>query len=133
MLEEQIKVGHASNTINSQPDGVRSACCRRKNATDDLWLSPTAEVPITNYRDETQQRICPSTTLCLCFSTEAGSYGRDTRGLIRHQFNKVELFKFVHPDTSEHQTPVQNAEAILQALQLPYRIVECVQVISALS
>ena len=102
-----------------------------KCAADDLWLIPTAEVPITNlYRDE----ILAATELPIyhcaytpCFRREAGSYGRDTRGLIRlHQFNKVELFKFVHPNTSEqeHQTLVQNVEAILQALQLPYRVVE---------
>jgi seryl-tRNA synthetase len=62
-----------------------------------------------------------------CFRREAGSYGRDTRGLIRlHQFNKIELVKFVHPDTSEaeHQKLVGNAEAILQALELPYRVIE---------
>ena len=62
-----------------------------------------------------------------CFRREAGSYGRDTRGLIRlHQFNKVEMYKFVHPDTSEaeHQTLVADAEAILQALKLPYRVIE---------
>lgn len=102
-----------------------------KCAADDLWLSPTAEVPITNlYRDE----ILAATDLPIyhcayspCFRREAGSHGRDTRGLIRlHQFNKVELFKFVRPDTSEqeHQTLVLNVEAILQALQLPYRVVE---------
>jgi len=102
-----------------------------KCADDDLWLAPTAEVPVTNlYRDE----ILTTTDLPIyhcaytpCFRREAGSYGRDTRGLIRlHQFNKVELVKFVHPDTSEeeHQTLVQDAEAILQALKLPYRVVE---------
>jgi len=98
---------------------------------DDLWLIPTAEVPVTNlYRDEILTadelpiRHCAYTP---CFRREAGSYGRDTRGLIRlHQFNKVELVKIVHPDTSEqeHQTLTQNAEAILQALKLPYRVIE---------
>jgi seryl-tRNA synthetase len=98
---------------------------------DDLWLTPTAEVPVTNlYRDEvlTADQLpiyhCAYTP---CFRREAGSYGRDTRGLIRlHQFNKVELVKLVHPDTSEqeHQSLVQNAEAILQALKLPYRAIE---------
>nr|WP_263971241.1 serine--tRNA ligase [Leptolyngbya sp. PCC 6406] len=98
---------------------------------DDLWLSPTAEVPVTNlHRDE----ILSATDLPLhycaytpCFRREAGSYGRDTRGLIRlHQFNKVEMYKFVHPDTSEaeHQALVADAEAILQALKLPYRVIE---------
>ncbi len=98
---------------------------------DDLWLIPTAEVPVTNlYRDEILTadelpiRHCAYTP---CFRREAGSYGRDTRGLIRlHQFNKVELVKIVHPDTSEqeHQMLTQNAEAILQALKLPYRVIE---------
>jgi len=102
-----------------------------KCAADDLWLSPTAEVPITNfYRDEIIGAADLPIYHCAytpCFRREAGSYGRDTRGLIRlHQFNKVELFKFVHPNTSEqeHQNLVRDAEAILQALQLPYRVVE---------
>jgi seryl-tRNA synthetase len=102
-----------------------------KCAQDDLWLAPTAEVPVTNlYRDE----ILPAEQLPIyhcaytpCFRREAGSYGKDTRGLIRlHQFNKVELVKFVHPSTSEeeHQTLVRDAEAILEALKLPYRTIE---------
>ena len=102
-----------------------------KCADDDLWLSPTAEVPITNlYRDEIIAAESLPIYHCAytpCFRREAGSYGRDTRGLIRlHQFNKVELVKFVHPSNSdeEHQKLVQDAEAILQALQLPYRVLE---------
>lgn len=102
-----------------------------KCANDDLWLIPTAEVPVTNlYRNEILAAEDLPIYHCAytpCFRREAGSYGRDTRGLIRlHQFNKVELVKFVHPSTSEqeHQMLVQNAEAILQALQLPYRVVE---------
>ena len=102
-----------------------------KCAMDDLWLIPTAEVPVTNlYREE----ILAASELPIyhcaytpCFRREAGSHGRDTRGLIRlHQFNKVEIVKFVHPSTSEleHQKLVQDAEAILQALQLPYRVME---------
>jgi seryl-tRNA synthetase len=98
---------------------------------DDLWLAPTAEVPVTNlYRDEILDADALPIHHCAytpCFRREAGSYGRDTRGLIRlHQFNKVELVKLVHPSTSEqeHQTLVQNAEAILQALKLPYRTIE---------
>jgi seryl-tRNA synthetase len=100
-------------------------------AEDDLWLSPTAEVPVTNlHRDEILNaeelplHYCAYTP---CFRREAGSYGRDTRGLIRlHQFNKVEMYKFVRPDTSEdeHQALVKNAEAILQGLKLPYRVIE---------
>ena len=102
-----------------------------KCSNDDLWLTPTAEVPVTNlYRDE----IIEDTELPIhhcaytpCFRREAGSAGRDSRGLIRlHQFNKVELVKIVAPETSdaEHQTLVENAEAILQALKLPYRVLE---------
>lgn len=98
---------------------------------DDLWLTPTAEVPLTSlYRDEILSadqlplRYCAYTP---CFRREAGSYGRDTRGLIRlHQFNKVELYQFVHPDHSDaaHQKLLADAEAILQALELPYRTIE---------
>ena len=100
-------------------------------AEDDLWLSPTAEVPLTAlHRDE----ILPATDLprryvaySPCFRREAGSYGRDTRGLIRlHQFNKVELYWFCHPDASEaaHEQLTADAEAVLQALDLPYRVLE---------
>ena len=100
-------------------------------AEDDLWLTPTAEVPVTSlHRDE----IIPADQLPLryaayspCFRREAGSYGRDTRGLIRlHQFNKVELSWFVHPDHSEeaHQQITADAEAVLQALELPYRVLD---------
>jgi seryl-tRNA synthetase len=100
-------------------------------AEDDLWLTPTAEVPVTSlHRDE----IIPADQLPLrysayspCFRREAGSYGRDTRGLIRlHQFNKVELYWFVHPDQSEeaHQQITADAEAVLQALDLPYRVLD---------
>lgn len=102
-----------------------------KCAQDDLWLVPTAEVPVTNlYRDEILAAEALPIYHCAytpCFRREAGSYGRDTRGLIRlHQFNKVELVKFVHPQTSEleHQSLVEDAAAILEALQLPYRVVE---------
>jgi seryl-tRNA synthetase len=98
---------------------------------DDLWLIPTAEVPVTNlYRDdilEAERLPIHHCAYTPCFRREAGSYGKDTRGLIRlHQFNKVELVKIVRPDTSEteHQSLVNNAEAILQALKLPYRVIE---------
>ncbi|NBD33779.1 MAG: serine--tRNA ligase [Cyanobacteria bacterium] len=98
---------------------------------DDLWLAPTAEVPVTNlYRDEVLEAAQLPIYHCAytpCFRREAGSYGKDTRGLIRlHQFNKVELVKLVRPENSaaEHETLVQNAEAILQALKLPYRVIE---------
>jgi seryl-tRNA synthetase len=102
-----------------------------KCGEDDLWLIPTAEVPVTNlYRDEILEAETLPIQYCAhtpCFRREAGSYGRDTRGLIRlHQFDKVELVKFVHPDTSaqEHEQLVADAEAILQALKLPYRVIE---------
>jgi seryl-tRNA synthetase len=102
-----------------------------KCAEDELWLAPTAEVPVTNlYRDETLSAEDLPIYHCAytpCFRREAGSYGRDTRGLIRlHQFNKVELVKFVHPSTSaaEHESLVKNAAAILEALKLPYRVLE---------
>ena len=98
---------------------------------DDLWLAPTAEVPVTNlYRDEVLNASDLPIYHCAytpCFRREAGSYGKDTRGLIRlHQFNKVELVKLVKPENSvaEHEALVQNAEAILQALKLPYRVIE---------
>jgi seryl-tRNA synthetase len=98
---------------------------------DDLWLTPTAEVPLTSFhRDEilsSEQLPLHYCAYTPCFRREAGSYGRDTRGLIRlHQFHKVEMFKFVRPETSfdalEHLT--QCAETILQKLKLPYRVIE---------
>ncbi len=97
----------------------------------DYFLIPTAEVPVTNiHRDE----ILAGAELPIryaaytpCFRKEAGSYGKDTRGLIRqHQFNKVELVKFVRPEDSdaELQLLLADAEAVLQALELPYRVVD---------
>jgi seryl-tRNA synthetase len=98
---------------------------------DDLWLTPTAEVPLTNlHRDEVLSADQLPIHYCAftpCFRREAGSYGKDTRGLIRlHQFNKVEMYKFVHPDTSfdELEALVNDAEDILQQLKLPYRVLE---------
>jgi seryl-tRNA synthetase len=97
---------------------------------DDLFLIPTAEVPVTNiHRDDVlkaEQLPVRYTAYSACFRREAGAYGKDTRGLVRvHQFDKVELVKFVHPDTSydELEKLVLNAEAVLQALGLPYRVV----------
>jgi seryl-tRNA synthetase len=140
MLDRQTKAGYievsppalvnsASLTATGQLPKFAEESFRC--AEDDLWLIPTAEVPVTNlYRGE----ILDSSQLPIwhcaytpCFRREAGSAGRDTRGLIRlHQFNKIELVKFVHPDTSEdeHQKLVKDAEAILEALQLPYRTME---------
>jgi seryl-tRNA synthetase len=76
---------------------------------DDLWLTPTAEVPLTNlHRDDILNAGSAALHYCAytpCFRREAGSYGKDTRGLIRlHQFNKVEMYKFVHPDTVFRRT-----------------------------
>ena len=96
----------------------------------DLWLIPTAEVPVTNlYRDEVldQGRLPISLTAYTpCFRSEAGSYGKDVRGIIRqHQFQKVELVKFAHPEHSyeEHEKLTRHAEEILQKLGLHYRTV----------
>ncbi|WP_269615922.1 serine--tRNA ligase [Prochlorococcus marinus] len=100
-------------------------------ADDDLWLTPTAEVPITSlHRGE----IIPKDLLPLkyvayspCFRREAGSYGRDTRGLIRlHQFNKVELYWFSTPEKSEEalEQITSDAESVLQQLELPYRVIQ---------
>jgi seryl-tRNA synthetase len=96
----------------------------------DLWLIPTAEVPVTNlYRNETLDAARLPVKLCAytpCFRSEAGSYGRDVRGIIRqHQFQKVELVKFAHPDNSydELEKLTADAEDILRRLRLPYRTV----------
>ncbi|MEC4684956.1 MAG: serine--tRNA ligase [Nitrospirota bacterium] len=99
-------------------------------ADPELYLIPTAEVPVTNiHRDEIlNEKDLPIyyTAYTPCFRREAGSYGKDTRGLIRqHQFNKVELVKFVRPEESyeELERLTGNAEDILQRLGLPYRVV----------
>ncbi len=98
---------------------------------DDLWLSPTAEVPLTAFhKDEIiDPKLLPLKYVAYspCFRREAGSYGKDTKGLIRlHQFNKVEIYWYSHPDNSEeaHQKITSDAESILQKLNLPYRIVD---------
>jgi seryl-tRNA synthetase len=95
---------------------------------NDHWLIPTAEVPVTNlYRDETLDDARLTTSLVAytpCFRSEAGSYGKDVRGIIRqHQFQKVELVKFARPEESEaeHEALTRNAETILERLGLPYR------------
>jgi seryl-tRNA synthetase len=95
----------------------------------DLWLIPTAEVPLTNlFRDETitlpEGGAISFTAHTSCFRSEAGSHGKDTRGMIRqHQFQKVELVKFCRPEDSyaQHELLTRHAEAVLEALQLPYR------------
>ncbi len=98
---------------------------------DDLWLIPTAEVPLTNlYAGEIiDEKLLPVKLAAYtpCFRREAGAYGKDIRGLIRqHQFDKVELVKFADPQTSfdELEGLTKDAERILQLLELPYRVVE---------
>jgi seryl-tRNA synthetase len=102
-----------------------------RTAEPDLFLIPTAEVPVTNiHREELLSRAeLPIRYVAYtpCFRREAGSYGQDVRGLIRqHQFNKVELVKFTEPEVSydELEKLVKDAETVLQRLQLPYRVVE---------
>jgi seryl-tRNA synthetase len=97
--------------------------------TGDYFLIPTAEVPVTNlHRDEILEAdLLPIKYVAYsaCFRAEAGSAGRDTRGIIRqHQFNKVELVKFCKPEDSyqEHEKLVRDAESVLQRLELPYRV-----------
>jgi seryl-tRNA synthetase len=140
MLDRQIQAGYTEisppvlvNTASMTSTGQLPKFAEEsfKCADDDLWLTPTAEVPVTNlYRGEILELSQLPIYHCAytpCFRREAGSYGRDTRGLIRlHQFNKIELVKIVAPETSEdeHQKLVKNAEAILEALQLPYRTME---------
>src|SRR5579864_4477146 len=103
---------------------------RVPHGDNDLWLIPTAEVPVTNlFRDETLDgtRLPISLTAYTpCFRSEAGSYGKDVRGIIRqHQFQKVELVKFAHPEKSyeEHEKLTHDAEEVLQKLGLHYRVV----------
>ncbi len=98
---------------------------------DDLYLIPTAEVPLTNlFRDEIlKEEDLPIylTAYTPCYRREAGSHGKDVRGIIRqHQFNKVELVKIVHPERSyeELESLVRDAEEVLRLLGLPYRVVE---------
>jgi seryl-tRNA synthetase len=95
---------------------------------NDHWMIPTAEVPVTNlFRDETLDESQMNVSFCAytsCYRAEAGSHGRDVRGLIRqHQFQKVELVKFARPEDSEaeHEALTGHAEAVLEKLGLPYR------------
>ena len=96
---------------------------------EDLFLNPTAEVPVTNvYRDEIldgERLPIYHTAYCASYRKESGAAGRDTRGMLRvHQFDKVELVKFVRPETSydELESLRADAEAVLRALELPYRV-----------
>ena len=99
--------------------------------SENLFLIPTAEVPLTNiYRDEViNEKELPIklTSHTPCFRSEAGSYGRDTKGLMRqHQFEKIELFKIAHPNSSMNELDglLENAEEILQLLELPYQVIQ---------
>ncbi|MCX5697217.1 MAG: serine--tRNA ligase [Candidatus Omnitrophica bacterium] len=121
-------VNRASMTGTGQLPKLEDDMYRLKD--DDLFLIPTAEVPVTNiFRDEVlDEKDLPIyyTAYTACFRREAGSYGKDTKGLTRvHQFDKVELVKFVKPETSydELEKLVGNAEEVLQLLGLPYRVV----------
>ncbi len=138
MLDTHIKDGfteiHApylanSETMTGTGQLPKLAADMYKLQDENLYLIPTAEVPVTNlHRDE----ILSEDRLPLyyvahtpCFRREAGAAGKDTRGMIRvHQFDKVEMVKMVHPDKSyeEHETLLQQAEKIIQALKIPYRI-----------
>ncbi len=102
-----------------------------KCSNDDLWLAPTAEVPLTAFhRNEIiDSKLLPIKYVAYspCFRREAGSYGKDTKGLIRlHQFNKVELYWYSHPSKSleAHKNIITDAESILKKLNLPYRLVD---------
>ncbi|MBU1912915.1 MAG: serine--tRNA ligase [Candidatus Omnitrophica bacterium] len=121
-------VNRASMTGTGQLPKLEEDMYKLKD--DDLFLIPTAEVPVTNiHRDEVlDESELPKyyTAYTACFRREAGSYGKDTKGLMRvHQFDKVELVKFVKPETSfdELEKLLGNAEAVLQKLGLPYRVV----------
>jgi seryl-tRNA synthetase len=120
-------VNRAAMTGTGQLPKLEEDMYRLKD--DDLFLIPTAEVPVTNiFRDEIlDERDLPIyyTAYTACFRREAGSYGKDTKGLIRvHQFDKVELVKFVKPEDSyiELEKLVNNAEEVLQILKIPYRV-----------
>lgn len=120
-------VNRASMTATGQLPKLEEDMYRLKD--DDLFLIPTAEVPVTNiFRDEVlKEEDLPIyyTAYTACFRREAGSYGKDTKGLIRvHQFDKVEMVKFVRPETSydELEKLVSDAEEVLQLLGLSYRV-----------
>jgi seryl-tRNA synthetase len=120
-------VNRASMTATGQLPKLEEDMYRLKD--DDYFLIPTAEVPVTNmHRDEIfKEKELPRcyAAYTACFRREAGSYGKDTRGLIRvHQFDKVELVKFVRPEKSfdELESLVKDAEEVLQLLEIPYQV-----------
>lgn len=138
MLDEQTKAGYTETIppyiVNSQTMFGTGQFPKFRDDVfhlegTDYHLIPTAEVPVTNYFGEEilKEEELPIyfTAFTPCFRSEAGSYGKDTKGLIRqHQFHKVELVKISHPDHSyeEHEGMTKNAENILQKLKLPYRV-----------
>jgi seryl-tRNA synthetase len=118
----------ADDLFCASGDEAVAAAKRGEYRENDHWLIPTAEVPVTNlYRDEVLDDAALSLSLTAytpCFRSEAGSYGKDVRGIIRqHQFQKVELVKFTRPEDSEaeHEKLTSDAESILERLKLPYR------------
>ncbi len=122
-------VNRASMTGTGQLPKMEEDMYRLKD--DDLFLIPTAEVPVTNiFRDEIlDEENLPLfyAAFSACFRREAGAYGKDTRGLMRvHEFNKVEMVKFVKPENSydELENLVGNAEEVLKLLEIPYRVVK---------
>ncbi len=122
-------VNRASMTGTGQLPKFEEDMYRLKD--DDLFLIPTAEVPVTNIHRDTileEERLpLKYTAYTPCFRREAGSYGKDTKGLVRvHQFDKVELVKFSKPEKSyeEHEKMLKDAEMILQMLGLPYRVLQ---------
>ena len=126
-MSPPVLVNAASMTGTGQLPKMKEDMYRLE--ADDLYLIPTAEVPVTNiHRDETlNEDDLPLyyTAYTTCFRREAGSYGKDTRGLVRiHQFDKVELVKFVRPESSyqELETLVANARAVFELLGIPYRV-----------
>jgi len=123
-----VLVNRESMTTTGQLPKLEEDMYKLKD--DDLFLIPTAEVPVTNiHRDEVlNEEDLPIyyTAYTPCFRREAGSYGKDTKGLSRvHQFNKVEMVKFVKPENSydELEALLKNAETVIQLLKIPYRIV----------
>lgn len=124
-----VLVNRATMTGTGQLPKFEEDMYRLKD--DDLFLIPTAEVPVTNlHRDETlteDQLPLKYTAYSPCFRREAGAYGKDTKGLVRvHQFDKVELVKFTRPEDSyqEHESLLNDALAIVEALGLPYRVMQ---------
>jgi seryl-tRNA synthetase len=118
----------ADDLFCASGDEAVEAAKKNQFSESDHWLIPTAEVPVTNlYRDEVLDESALPASLAAytpCLRSEAGSYGKDVRGIIRqHQFQKVELVKFTRPEDSEaeHEKLTRDAESILERLKLPYR------------